>query len=72
MCDIYMQDRELSCSRTILASDGCPPTKWGDGVCDDLCGTAACNFDGERETPFPPQFPGDEKRWFVKIGLGHA
>ena len=46
MCDLYMQDRDLSCSDTILPADGCPPQKWGDGVCDDRCGTARCNYDG--------------------------
>lgn len=46
MCDLYMQDRDLSCSETILPADGCPPQKWGDGICDDRCGTARCNYDG--------------------------
>lgn len=46
MCDLYMQDRDLSCSETILPGDGCPSGKWGDGNCDDRCGTARCNYDG--------------------------
>ena len=46
MCDLYMQDRDLSCSESILPLVGCPPTHWGDGRCDPLCGTSVCNYDG--------------------------
>lgn len=46
MCDLYMQDRDLSCSETILPGDGCPSANWGDGKCDERCGTARCNYDG--------------------------
>ena len=45
-CDIYMQDRALSCSASILPTVGCPPSQWGNGQCDPLCGTEACRFDG--------------------------
>lgn len=45
-CDIYMQDRGLSCSASILPAVGCSPSAWGNGQCDPLCGTVDCQWDG--------------------------
>ena len=58
MCDAYLQDRRLSCSDTILPNLGCSPVpgadangmalppQWNDNVCQPLCGTARCGYDG--------------------------
>ena len=58
MCDIYLFDRGLSCSESILPAEGCSPMpghdeqtgfplppEWGDGVCQPMCGTELCKFD---------------------------
>ena len=58
MCDMYLQERHLSCSDTILPNDGCSPvpgtdehgallrSQWNDGVCQPVCGTERCGYDG--------------------------
>jgi hypothetical protein len=58
MCDMYLQDRGMSCSATILPGEGCSPQpgddengvarppEWHDGTCQALCGTEKCKYDG--------------------------